>query len=312
MGFSLVILGFLIVAALHMYKSYQSQREVSNEQATRERIVSALALFAEKNDRLPCPADPTLTPDDADFGKEPAGCSAGGPPPAGAYLTGMVPVSALDLPFRHAADSHSRKLTYAVTQALTKTNGMNDAAAIQVTNNNGETRLVPFIIVSHGADGKGAIGLMGRVAGIPCTGAAADVENCNGDQRFRDFQVSHAGGANGPDWFDDHVSYSLASRETSLWVAAPSPTGMVISNKNNANVGIGKTMPEAKLHVNGPVKVDSNAADVKVTATGTISAKTTGVAGTGDIVSEKELEAGTVMQGDKIKATVFTYDPPPP
>lgn len=311
MGVCLIIMSVLLVGGMALYKSYKRDREVVNEQVSRERIVSALAEFVQKYDRFPCPAAANLTPDSPDFGKEPSSCSSGSASPT-SVLTGMVPVYALNLPFQRATDIYSRKITYAVTESLTKLNGLSNNAAIRVTSNNGEVRNAQFVIVNHGPDGKGAISLLSSAPGLPCSGPAPDVENCDGDRDFNDFQFSSQRDPLHANHYDDHISYNLATKETSLWVMAPAATGMRISNKNNANVGIGKTVPSEKLHVSGGVKVDSGSNEVEVTATGKI---TTGVvagdAGSGEIYSEKQIEAGTTMQGERIRANVFSYETSP-
>ncbi|MBA4151158.1 MAG: prepilin-type cleavage/methylation domain-containing protein [Acinetobacter sp.] len=307
----MIIMSILLVGGMYMYKTYKRDREVVNEQVSRERIVSAIAEFVQKYDRFPCPAPANLTPDSPDFGKEPAGCTAGGATPT-AIVTGIVPVFALNMPFQRAADIYSRKLTYAVTESLVKINGISNNAAIRVTSNNGEVRNAQFVIVNHGADGKGATAVLSTTVGLPCTGTAPDVENCDGDRDFNDFQYAPQNDPYNANHYDDHLSYNLATKETSLWVMAPGANGSRISNKNNANVGIGKTIPDEKLHVSGGVKLDSGTEEVKVTATGKIITGVTGVAGSGEIYSEKQIEAGTTMQGERIRATVFSYDPPPP
>lgn len=317
MGVCLIIMSILLVGGMYLYKSYKRDREVVNEQASRERIVSALAEFVQKYDRFPCPADITLTPDSPNFGKEPSGCTSGSAPPT-AVVSGMVPVYALNMPFQRATDIYSRKITYAVTESLTKTNGISNNAAIRVTSNNGETRNAQFVIVNHGSDGKGATSLLSSAPGLPCSGPAPDTENCDGDRDFNDFQYTGQQDPYNPNHFDDHLSYNLATKETSLWVMAPAASGMRISNKNNANVGIGKTMPNEKLHVSGDVKVDSGSDEIEVTATGKISADVVKdpetddpLPGTGEIYSEKQIEAGTTMQGDRIRANVFSYETAP-
>ncbi len=312
MGICLVILSVLMVGGLYLYKTYKRDRAIVNEQVARERIVSALAEFVQKYDRFPCPAPLNLTPNDADFGKEPAGCTIGAAGPTD-ITTGMVPVYALNLPFQRAMDIYSRKMTYAVTSALMKTNGANSpSAAIRVRSNNGETRTAQFIIVNHGPDGKGATALLSTTPGLPCTGTSPDAENCDGDRDFNDFLYAAQSDPYNTNHFDDHLTYNLATKETSLWVMAPTPDGMRISNKNNANVGIGKTIPTEKLHVNGSVKVDSASTDVKVSATGKIITHTSATPGSGDIYSDSRLQAGTTMEGEKIRATIFTYEAPPP
>lgn len=311
MGICLLIMSVLLVGGMYIYKTYKRDREVVNEQVARERIVSALAEFVQKNDRFPCPAPINLTPDSTDFGKEPAGCSAGSAPPA-SVVSGMVPVYALNLPFQRATDIYSRKITYAVTESLTKVNGMSTNAAIRVTSNNGEVRNAQFVIVNHGPDGKGATSVMGTAPGIACGGPAPDVENCDNDRDFNDYQFSSQRDPFNANHYDDNISYNLMTKETSLWVMAPAASGMRISNKNNANVGIGKTMPSEKLHVSGGVKVDSVTNEVKVTATGKIITGVTATPGSGEIYGEKQIEAGTTMQGDKIRATVFSYEPASP
>lgn len=304
MAISMMILGFLLSGILHVYTSYKNDKAVREEFQTRERITSALAFYAEQNNRLPCPADPTLTPDNNDFGKEmTTGCPAGS-----GVVQGMVPVHALNLPYHLAADFFDRKMTYAVTASLTQTDGFTDATAVRIVNKNGEERTVPFVLVNHGPDGKGARSLLSGAIGTACTGGAADIENCDGDAVFTDLDYATMNDVNSANHFDDRLVYSLYPRETSVWVAAPTASGLEIANKNNANVGIGEAQPKAKLHVNGTVAVDSLDDTVQVKASGQVFAGKTSATAGGEIKSEDRVEAGTEMEGQKIRASVFFYE----
>ncbi|WP_435641448.1 type II secretion system protein [Micavibrio aeruginosavorus] len=295
MAISMMIIGLLISGSLHVYQSYKNDLAVREEQKTRERIVSALALFAEKNNRMPCPANPLLTPTDNDFGKENlAGC-----PAAAGIVQGMVPVFALDLPFHLAADYFDRKMTYAVTASLTQTGGMTNAAAIRIVGPNGQERTAPFVLVNHGPDGKGARMLLSAAFSSACTGAAADVENCDGDDLFRDVPYATMTDATTANHYDDKVVYSLYAKETSVWVAAPTGAGMAIANKNDANVGIGITRPEEKLHVAGEILVDATDKAVEINASNQVKAD--------NINSKNVVKAEEEITGNRVRASVFFY-----
>jgi hypothetical protein len=130
-------------------------------------------------------------------------------PPAGSGIwirIGALPTRTLGLPEAMGEDEWGNQLSYAVTESLTDTTGFPagvgrirvvDAAGANLATN------VSFILISHGADGKGAFSAKGSVMGKSCNSAAGlDQENCNNDTVFRDAELSFDPGAS---FFDDLV-----------------------------------------------------------------------------------------------------------
>lgn len=303
MAIALLVVGLFMSAGMHFYGNWKNDRIYRDDLRLRERVTSALAFFVEANGRYPCPANRTLTPDHDDFGKEMTTCGTSGAP----VTQGAVPVHALNLPYYLAADVYHRKFTYAVTTQMARPGGLSAPPRIVVM---GQPQMVAFVLVSHGPDGRGAVPLMASTP-IPCTGTALDTMNCDGDDVFRDYPFSPMAGSNHPNHFDDRLVYSLTTRESSVWVSQSAPDGrMLITNKNDANVGIGVTIPEAKLHVRGEMRVDSSTgtAPVEVTATGRIVAESGSDPSAGHINVDDSVHAADDVRGDKVRANIFYYD----
>lgn len=181
-------------------------------------------------------------------------------------LIGAVPIfSILEtndsfVPAESAADGWGSKLTYAVTLSQTNTatykffQGViravdefgNSTAGI---NNDGH-----YVLVSHGADQKGAFLEQGGLFNAcGATGATVDNENCNDDGIFAQALGHYE--ANTPSYFDDYVYFSK-SQSSGLWSYIPATNHVI--NLNTNNIGIGTNTPDEKLDVAGTLRVDRN------------------------------------------------------
>lgn len=81
-------------------------------------IVAELSSYVQKNNRIPCPADPTLLPTNANYGTEAK------PSPTAStcnLIEGLVPVRALYLSESFMKDSWGRYFTYAVSPVYADT-----------------------------------------------------------------------------------------------------------------------------------------------------------------------------------------------
>lgn len=171
-----LITGMGLIAAL---EALESTRRAAT-QSKLDVIERALHLFRDANNRLPCPADITLSDDAADFGIEAANrgrCYAGAP--AAMLFTsyyyhddeewpttvkGAVPVKALGLPDTFIYDGWGRKIAYVVDSIATTPGAFTtippnatdcsitvwDAAA------GARSGGAIYTLISHGSNGHGA------------------------------------------------------------------------------------------------------------------------------------------------------------
>ncbi len=313
-GFSLIelalvltLVGLVLGVFLQAYKIYQQERKAVYDRTVQEKITRSMATYLQVNGRLPCPARSDGVYANNDFGRA-QNCSGSTP-----IAIGAVPVVDLNLPFEMMADAYGNKMTYAVTTARTDAALYPNATdAVIIRHDDGATKTVPFVIVSHGVDGKGAYGLNSTVAAIPCGSSAKDSENCNDDTVFADNQFSNTLSINSADRYDDSLTYSLAQKETTLWLISPSATGVNIANRNTGNVGVGIDTPEEKLHVrDGNLHVSSAGTG----STGNIVINGQLKADTGSLIEATDVEAGTTIYvkeraraGNKMVAKRYCVD----
>lgn len=151
---ALVIVGLLTIPIIYGLKLLHNQYSTRINDSNFYTAAQALENFYSLNGYYPCPADPTLGPDDANYGQpnivvagggggndekkngggndngggNPGG---GGTPPAeaacvvppgadGVVLQGSLPFKALKMTAKESLDGWGNKITYAVTGTLTK------------------------------------------------------------------------------------------------------------------------------------------------------------------------------------------------
>lgn len=321
-GFSLIelaigmaVVGLLISGGVSLYQSYRAEKKNADDRVAYERIGTAMATFLQQNGHYPCPAAPTLSRSNPNFGRAVTPCTAT------TVAQGALPVVDLGLPLSLAGDVYSNKLTYAVSSGRTNAatyNNAADAIIVQGRTRDASNALVaaqrnlPFIIVSHGPDMKGAYAMSGSTITVPCGGSALDSENCNGDERFRNEPYASMPNMHNANHFDDSVLLSLVQRDTTLWAITPGSEGINIVNRNAGNVGIGVNNPSAKLNVrDGELRVESAGAmgkgnintrgDIAVTNSANASAEY--INADRNIIADEAAKAGTV-----IRARRFCYN----
>src|SRR5579883_1975125 len=234
-GFNLIQISILLtVASLVMVAVLPSPQSTFKNNATSvvkmNAILTALRQYQAANATLPCPADPTLPVDSANYGLAAANagatgnCIGGTPSAAYADTTnhiaiGMVPFRDLGLSYDYALDAWGRDITYAVdTNATAFTSALcsspSFAGAITV-NDYGISHNTVAALVSHGQDGYGAwLPLAGS------SGSAKRLDSGSTDTGQADnAQVAHGGGLtvnttftsfknqNATSTFDDNVVY---------------------------------------------------------------------------------------------------------
>jgi prepilin-type N-terminal cleavage/methylation domain-containing protein len=185
----LVLIGVIIGGGLMTFTASVQATQFNKTVERMDNIEKALLNFAVANNRIPCPADLTLTATgSANYGLE-AGAGSGsaiGVATGACTGTGMlpktnfiaasgtaeggVPTRALQLPDDYMYDGWGRKFRYAADPAYTKTAALPvtasnpcavvsvSASAITVNDATGAARTTAgiYAIISHGANGHGA------------------------------------------------------------------------------------------------------------------------------------------------------------
>ena len=159
---------------------------------------------------------------------------------------GAVPVRELNLPATHMTDAWGNRIAYAVIKGLavdansyqtyddgidtiggntddgapdTDSSGAGDTTGIIRMQTKAGTQItyadkkimVPYLLVSHGRDGKGSFNEDGGANPIACSGSNPDVENCDRDDAiFVDEQMYDIEGD--ADYYDDFVRWRTKDR----------------------------------------------------------------------------------------------------
>ncbi len=216
-----------------------SQSENANREQTQNKfkiIEKSLSTFISINKRLPCPADPALSENDANFGVERCNCnefrgsiSGSFPAPADyscaaadSYSGGDVPFVTLGLPKQFASDGWGNKIFYSVSDAFTGTNAANcqigtpetlfdfnecNKGLLKILDANGNVKTddAAIVLLSFGPNAQGAYykNIDSRVVPNPTS-----IESVNadlGDGRFTDKIVEKSD--NETINFDDVILY---------------------------------------------------------------------------------------------------------
>jgi prepilin-type N-terminal cleavage/methylation domain-containing protein len=207
MAIVLVIAGLLIGTVLTFGTALISNQRILATKDRQSAIKSALITFVIRNNRLPCPAVPTLSESDVGYGNEAAtpGTCTSVPNGAGVSI-GLVPWKSLGLSSDGADDGYHNRYTYAVTTSQTNLtsstiSGMRGAITVHgstpVSAVNQLNICTPtgwtynpcggvVVLLSHGELGKGAYTASGSRLDLPDAVNVDELENTNIDAAFVD------------------------------------------------------------------------------------------------------------------------------
>ncbi len=287
---ALIIIGILIAPLVQAYNASRLNKAIHTTTGNITVVQTALEKYALKYAKYPVPSRPGLSSEDPNYGSEYTGggiaactvntldvCSATGlrdvVTPAGndpVYI-GTIPFAALGLPEEYSRDGYGGRMTYAVTASLTSATTFNDAnGVIRVvrkdgTDTDGVSKNAHYVIVSHGTDMVGTIGLNGNyVNTCPTTATTADQTNCNKDATFSNNFVNFGTGtdtvykrygvyASGINHYDDFIGFTTTTT-TGLWARAANTSNLYSRVSGNVRIGTSADLPETKVDVMGNVK----------------------------------------------------------
>lgn len=219
-------------------------------------------------------------------------------------------------------DIYGTKLTYAVTRDATKLSQDPVSGNIRIINRNGQQAtadLVPFVVLSHGPDTKGAWVDESGVRAFNCgTTSALDNENCDNDAVFRAMPFAGMGDMNNNNHFDDRVEFSLNGylREKDVWRWAQ---GANVDNRNvvldtetsqSLSIGVPGTAgidDKARLSVyGGNVEIDG---DLRAVGTTAASLEQSQVKADKTVIAQENIVVDDELGGGQAIAPKFCYKP---
>lgn len=212
MAVVIVIIGLIMAAAMGVGNAQMQASRISSTKQKQEAIKLSLINFITRNNRLPCPAIPTLAPGAVGYGMENVGCSD-------AISIGIIPWRSMGVSEENASDGYYRRFTYMVALNATTTNqntiaGINggisvhDAIPTSVANQSNICAPIQCLavaaIISHGINGLGAYTPAGTRIDMPI-GRELENADVGNDIVVSDFSADTANP------FDDIVMSVTAS-----------------------------------------------------------------------------------------------------
>lgn len=209
-GFSLVELAIVLVifggiAAMSLTLGYGwlDQERFNTSKVNIQTIEMAIDEYRKRNNRLPCPADLTMTNSNANFGVEasnPGACTGGAivatTTTSANVVFGAIPATTLGIGKNVMQDNWGRLFVYYVDTRLTAEDALDERAGgyiamtnaavgdivVQDATGANRTNKAVYAILSHGKNGHGGYLPANGVRLASVVGAdAAEAENCNCD-----------------------------------------------------------------------------------------------------------------------------------
>lgn len=189
-----ILVGGGVAVFIVSLQRYQLQATYDKMHALQEALFQYRIAF----DRLPCPADITLSADDKDFGVEAENQQdCDGSPSANFNMPsgsdedpheGMVPTKTLRLPDDYAFDGWGRRILYSVSGEMTLDNAFTTINANDTTermkvndaSGNPKTEVAAYVLLSLGANGHGGFSRAGGTSRVNAASINMDeLENCD-------------------------------------------------------------------------------------------------------------------------------------
>lgn len=115
---AMIIMGVIIAGLLSIINPMIESGKIKETERKMERIVDVMAIYAQRNNRIPCPADPDRTlatePIGAEVGSGSDGDNLGSCDSAGDLIEGLVPYRTLGLAEQDVVDGWGNHITYRV------------------------------------------------------------------------------------------------------------------------------------------------------------------------------------------------------
>ena len=276
----------MVLSALSMYNLRLAQEHTRT--ALRQATAAMMEYALENGGVYPCPADPTLAPDDPQYGVSvgtPGDC-AGLTSVEGrdanllngtaddTVVIGSLPIMTM-IPFlddvefsdSETIDGWGNKLTYAVTERLTSPITFNDRmGVIDIVDEYDQSIIEPpqtahLVVVSHGKDGYGAYprgggnrrDTCGVAVTLPTPPPGVVAPNTTQRENCDDNDVKFLSGLRNEtdDYYNDDTLSFMINQTFGLWEYTDIATA---TNTNPGSVGVGIEDPEEKLHVDGDIR----------------------------------------------------------
>lgn len=212
----LTIMAVVVAGGLSLGTAKSQQDAMVNTYDEMEEIATALRVFLNENNRLPCPASINLASSNALYGREATDCSDASPPsgltrveyPAasGKYVRiGGVPFYSLQLPDKYLGDDWNGRYLYAVQETAITSLTTSSTGNIRVVDDSGNviTDVGVTAIVSLGKSHKGAYAAKSGTLFLACDATNKDKENCDADGIFTDAVFND--GSTAANFFDDLI-----------------------------------------------------------------------------------------------------------
>lgn len=188
LSISLTIIALLTTGGLAIIQKKQSSQQQKTSYEHINTIESAIQQFVQKNNYLPCPAVPTTSEKETNFG---IASNYNTVTHACTTETGSIPNRTLQLPDHLSYDGWGRKFTYRIATGMGNSQDFSSrtyTGDITITdiigynktasNHEGKNKqAAAYIIISHGANGKGAWGKNTSTITAPTQGL--ELENTN-------------------------------------------------------------------------------------------------------------------------------------